>query len=234
VRLAARYDALVDRVDRPTATVVWLGGWLTLLLALTIAIGVALVAAAGVEETPLDLQTLDRFFRGRTATATSVWTFVTHLGGSATVVPFLLAVAAWWGWRRRDTLALELLGGAYLGGSFLYNVAKWLVARPRPGDPYALVHQTGLAFPSGHATNAAAVGTALVLLVLAVVASRAWRVVAVVTAATLVVLVGISRLYLAAHWVTDVVGGTVLGAVWAVVLWRTLTASRGRYPEVET
>ena len=74
-------------------------------------------------------------------------------------------------------------------------------------------------FPSGHAMMTAILATAL-----AVVVVRTWprgdrrRTAALVVLACYTLLVGLTRVYLAAHWVTDVVAGWVLGVVWAM-LW---------------
>lgn len=228
------YARLVDRWGRPVATALWLAGWLIVLLTITVAVGTVLVAFGGVEETPWDVATLDAFTRGRSPGRSRFWTLATHLGASAVLVPFLLAVgvSAWA--RTREPFALQLLGGAYLGGALLYNVAKLVVGRPRPAAELALGAESGLAFPSGHATNAAAVGTAVVVLVLATVGARLLRVLTVLAVGVVVVLVAVSRLYLGAHWVTDVVGGTVLGATWAWVLGTTLTSRAGPFPRDAT
>jgi hypothetical protein len=81
----------------------------------------------------------------------------------------------------------------------------------------ALSHATGFAFPSGHATDAAAVYGMLAVL-LARPGRPAARVAAVAGAGGLVGLVGLSRLYLGVHWLTDVVAGVGLGAIWIASL----------------
>lgn len=230
MRLTEQHERLVERLGRRAGTAVWLVAWFVGLLALTCAVGAVLVAVAGVEETPWDVATLDAFHRGRTPARSRFWSVVTRAGGSAFVVPFVLVVAVVWWLRYREDLALQLLGGAYLGGALLANLGKRIVGRERPAADLAFSPETGLAFPSGHATNAAAVYTALALLLAGVVVRRAWRLALGTVTVAVTVLVAVSRLYLGAHWVSDVVAGTVVGAVWATVLWGSLTARAGPYP----
>jgi undecaprenyl-diphosphatase len=84
------------------------------------------------------------------------------------------------------------------------------------------------AFPSGHATDAAAFFAAASLtLAITIVRRPVARVVLVGTALVLTVLVGVSRLVLAVHWLSDVVAGWALGTAIAVtvlvVLWLVAT-----------
>lgn len=91
------------------------------------------------------------------------------------------------------------------------TVFKALYDRPRPLDP--LVETTGAAFPSGHATAGAVTAVALVIVFLpAGPHRRIWELVA----ATFAFFMGLSRMYLRAHWFTDVVAGTLLGAATAI------------------
>lgn len=111
---------------------------------------------------------------------------------------------------------------------------KLLTDRARPPAALATEHFGGLAFPSGHATQATAV-FGMLAVVFASVAST-WRTKVIVWAAAVLMalVVGVSRLYLGAHWLTDVLGGWALGATWlAVVLGaaRAVTALRSPRPD---
>jgi membrane-associated phospholipid phosphatase len=122
-----------------------------------------------------------------------------------------------WRWRRGSWRPLALLGGAAAGAWVVQVAVKQLVERPRPPIGLALSHTTGFAFPSGHATDAAAVyGMLTVLLVRP--GRRAARAVALAGAIGLIGLVGLSRLYLGVHWLTDVLAGIGIGAVWILTL----------------
>ncbi len=96
--------------------------------------------------------------------------------------------------------------------------AKRLVQRPRPPAADALEAPLDPSFPSGHATASASLATALA--VLAVLALRsAWaRVLAAGAAGVFALAVGLTRVYLGAHWLTDVLAGWCTGAALALLL----------------
>ncbi len=119
------------------------------------------------------------------------------LGSGYVLVPLNLAVFVVLRWRRspRPWLVPALTGGAVL----LEGLTKWLVHRPRPKG-------TAYGFPSGHVTASLVFFGALVYLLWKSASHVTWRWAG--TGLCLVSILGIaySRLYLNAHWVTDVLG----------------------------
>lgn len=111
---------------------------------------------------------------------------------------------------RRWAALYFVLASALSAG--VVQLLKSLVDRARPDD--ILVHVDAGSFPSGHVANAATAAVALAL-----VFQRTWL---WVLAVAWIVLMALSRTYLGAHWVSDTVGGAVLGAAVAVVLWALL------------
>lgn len=102
------------------------------------------------------------------------------------------------------------------------------------GADHPLLHFPGASFPSGHA-QAAVTGYGVLLLVFLPLLSPRWRRVAVVVAAFMVLAIGFSRVALAAHFVSDVAAGFILGGSWTVAMAALLSAwrlQRGR-PEVQ-
>lgn len=120
-----------------------------------------------------------------------------------------LCLLVWWrtGMATRTWWALATILTAW----GFANLAKEIVRRARPvlEDPVEQV--PGFSFPSGHAANTAAMTTALVVLVWPVLRSGVARVAAVGGAAVLMVLTGLDRVMLGAHYPSDVVAGIVLG-----------------------
>ncbi len=152
--------------------------------------------------------------------------------GSALAWQLVFAgVVLWLLWRRRFRLALFVAVTA-VGSSLLNTVVKGAVHRARPVVNQPLVHEPGLSFPSGHA-QAAIVGYAVLLLVFLPVLSGLWRRAAVLVAVLMVAAIGFSRVALAAHYVSDVLAGYVLGAAWVAAMtalfsvWRV---ERGQAP----
>jgi undecaprenyl-diphosphatase len=106
---------------------------------------------------------------------------------------------------------------AVAGALALEEVVKQLVRRPRPAV-VALVHATGYAFPSGHATRAAAFYGALAIVLARAVRSWPGKVGVWAGAVLIAALIAFSRMYLRVHYLTDVLGGLGLGAVWLAVV----------------
>lgn len=96
-----------------------------------------------------------------------------------------------------------------LVSSGLVQLLKVLLGRARP-EQIMLSIDSG-SFPSGHVANAATLAALLAIIL--------WRWWVVAAGAVYVVLMALSRTYLGAHWVSDTVGGLLIGAGVALVLW---------------
>jgi membrane-associated phospholipid phosphatase len=152
--------------------------------------------------------------------------------GSPVWFYIIVIPAVIWLWRKGHPRLAIFLVVTTLGGGLVDTVVKEAVNRARPSltDPVATAH--GKSFPSGHAMSSTFTYGALLLVFLPVVARR-YRPVAVGAAALLVVAICFSRLALGVHFITDVVGGVVLGLAWlaastaAFSIWRV---ERGRPP----
>ncbi|HEX5095489.1 MAG TPA: phosphatase PAP2 family protein [Acidimicrobiia bacterium] len=135
----------------------------------------------------------------------------TRLGDTMTlfVVVSLLTVAALA--RGRARLAVIVVVTA-ISGALLNHAVKELVDRARPqfADPVAVGH--GPSFPSGHAMNSMIAYGSVVLVVW--ILHRRFAMIAAVVSAIVVAVVGVTRVTLGVHYVSDVVGGWLLGAVW--------------------
>jgi membrane-associated phospholipid phosphatase len=158
--------------------------------------------------TPADRETLDLSEELSGDTGIEVAKFVTEVGSFNVVVAVLLLALVVLAIRRRPVeLAALLLG--FVAVYAWVRLAKAGVDRPRPPDPLVSVSNTS--YPSGHAAYAT------VYPVLAVVAARmlpnlASRAALVFVAIALAVAIGLSRIYLHAHYWSDVAGGWGLGA----------------------
>jgi undecaprenyl-diphosphatase len=144
---------------------------------------------------------------------------VTSLGG--VVVLALIAVAA--GlllWRRRVPLAAAAAPAFALGvAATLADIGKQVVDRARPGAGLRLIAEGEPSFPSGHATDSAAVFLTLGLVVAVFVLRRPLaRVATVACSGLLVAAIGVTRLVLGVHWPTDVLAGWALGATAALAV----------------
>jgi membrane-associated phospholipid phosphatase len=108
----------------------------------------------------------------------------------------------------------------------LTNGFKNLYDRPRPPVGERLAIEGNPSLPSGHALGSVVVIGVLAAVVVLLMRSLALRVLAVVAAAVLVATIGISRLYLAVHWTTDVLAGWFLGGAWLALCVTVLCVAR--------
>ena len=119
-------------------------------------------------------------------------------------------------WKVTHQRLLLLLGLYALGVLPLETGAKLAVARPRPrhylmtGPPLSSSH----GFPSGHALASTALYGMLLVLLRRRVRSRGWRRVITGGILLLILLIGCSRVYVGAHWPSDVLGGFALGGAY--------------------
>ncbi|GAA1521569.1 undecaprenyl-diphosphatase [Agromyces terreus] len=135
--------------------------------------------------------------------------FMNALGGGIVgviVVPVAIAIALLV--LRRPWAALYFVV-ASAASALVVQLLKELVGRPRP--ELMMVPSDFGSFPSGHVANAATIAVAL-----GVIFPRVWVWVA---GAVYTVLMAISRTYLGVHWLTDTIGGALVGAGVAFLLW---------------
>jgi undecaprenyl-diphosphatase len=158
----------------------------------------------------------------------------TWLGSNAVLVPMVLVVGGWFVWNRREWKPFTKLAVALGGAIASYDIVQPLVARPRPPAADRIVGALGgWSFPSGHATQAVA-AWGMLALILAAGRSVRRKAELLLGALLIVLVVGASRIYLGAHWFTDVLGGYALGGLWlCIVVAATLILSSrksGRNP----
>jgi undecaprenyl-diphosphatase len=132
------------------------------------------------------------------------------LGGGVVTIPLRIGVAIWLLVKTRwRALATWLL--TWAAAEIVLSATKGYFARGRPPNP--LVATVGQSFPSGHAVAASATAVALVLVFLPPGRKRRrWELAAVGFA----FVMASSRVYLDAHWLSDVVAGVLLGSGIAV------------------
>lgn len=194
-------------------------------LHLTAGIGISLGALwlfGGVTEdvinhdplTMVDLRVASWFRAHATPLGDAVGGFFSTIGSPAGMTLLALAVAAVLAWRRRWTV-LSGWVAAFGGAGLLTAAIKRIIQRPRPIGAERFLHGTSFSFPSGHALGSL-VGFGMLgyLLIAFWGPARRHRAITGVLTSMLVVAIGLSRLYLAVHFLSDVVAGYAAGLLW--------------------
>ncbi|WP_158862477.1 phosphatase PAP2 family protein [Leifsonia sp. AG29] len=199
VRQAARISTVWPVVSASVAILV------------TVLVG-AIIAFRPHEPFTFDIQWMDEIIEHRSPFWTVPALFFNYAGGSiygSVIIPvliFLLLLAF-----RRPWGAVYFAVASALSG-ICVQILKNIVDRSRPTT--ILVHVDTGSFPSGHTANAATM-----VVVLGILFPRVWVWCA---GAVWAVLMAISRTYLGAHWLSDTIGGLLLGAGVAVIVWAPL------------
>lgn len=227
-------------VTRPMIRIVnWLGRTTSahLVLVLTAVIGVAIVSSLTVAGAEIydavsekdgvarwDRPVLDLALAWRTPRLDTVLTWFTHLGGplGMTVIASVITALMVWRWRSRTPLILMVI--AVAGSLTITSVGKQLFARMRPPLRDAVPpFESSPSFPSGHALNSTVIAGLVAFLIWTHLVRGLARAVTVLAAFAWAVTIGLSRVFLGHHWLTDVMFGWLIGLAWLGVV---LTAHR--------
>ncbi|MFF1877278.1 phosphatase PAP2 family protein [Leifsonia sp. NPDC058230] len=178
---------------------------------LVVVLGV-LIAFRRTEPFSFDLEWMDEIIEHRSPLWLAPALFFNYAGGGiigSVVIPVLifLTLLAF----RRPWGAMFFAAASILS-VVIVQILKYTVGRARPTD--ILVHTDTGSFPSGHTANAATM-----VVVLGILFPRVWVWIA---GAAWAILMAVSRTYLGAHWLSDTVGGLLIGAGVAVIVWAPL------------
>ncbi|WP_340109900.1 phosphatase PAP2 family protein [Pikeienuella sp. HZG-20] len=169
----------------------------------------AFLSAPGV--TSADMRIANLLYALRDERLIAVFEWITSLGAWEVVVAMLAGAAAALRLLRRDRLAIGLWLVA-AGNQLSVTLLKGFFARPRSTLGY--LAETSGSFPSGHAAAAVAIWGMLFY--------AAWRArlapaaLAGLAAITMALLIGVSRIYLIEHYISDVLNGYLVGGMWLI------------------
>jgi membrane protein DedA with SNARE-associated domain/membrane-associated phospholipid phosphatase len=181
----------------------------TLAVATFVVIAYAVAVGDNPGPTPADETAIEIVDRLQSGFLTDLSKGVTWLGSAGFTWALAAVGAALLAWRRRWAEFWVLLAGMAIIQLGI-NGIKEAVDRPRPPDP--LVDASGSSYPSGHAAHSVIYVWLAVTIVLRLRPGMARATAVVVAGFVLAALVGLSRLYLNVHYLSDVSGGWALGA----------------------
>jgi len=148
----------------------------------------------------------------RTAAGTRFMQFITFYGNHAFLIPANLLLAVAFLLRKKFFLAITILAIA-LSSLGVMSLTKNIAQRHRPADPL-ISGITNYSFPSGHAFMTVAFFGLLTWLTLSFIKERWKRNSLVGLFLLLILIIGLSRIYLRVHYTTDVLAGWSLGTAW--------------------
>lgn len=149
-------------------------------------------------------------------TNTRVMEFFSFLGSHRFLVPANLLLIAYAIFIQKKTWwAIKLLAIS-LSSLLLMFSLKALFNRPRPATPL-LYEVPGLSFPSGHAFMSFTFYGLLIYIISKEIQHSMLRYISMLLLFVTIIFIGISRIYLRVHYITDVAAGFCLGMIWLVI-----------------
>jgi undecaprenyl-diphosphatase len=143
---------------------------------------------------------------------------LTSLGGISVLALFAVIAVIFLVMQRKRLSALLLVLGL-AGGVALSEGLKAVFERARPPAAYQAVETINASFPSGHALLSTVFYLTLGVMLTRAFARRRFKAFALGCGVALALIIGLTRVYLGAHWASDVIAGWCAGAAWAMALW---------------
>jgi len=142
---------------------------------------------------------------------TKLMLIITNIGNKYFILFFSLILAALLLFHKKDYMKVKIFIISIFLGAFFSQALKYLIKRIRPEN--MLIEQGGYSFPSGHATLSMIFFGMLIYLFKDEIKNNLEKYIFIALNILLILLIGISRIYLNVHYLTDVLGGYILGYI---------------------
>ncbi|MDQ2977251.1 MAG: phosphatase PAP2 family protein, partial [Acidobacteriota bacterium] len=187
---------------------------LLVLIAMTLTLGeIAEDVRNGEPLTLADVQLSNWLHTHGSAPLTTSMMVVTYLGSTVVVSCLAVLFGLYLLWRRQPYW-LTVMVLSVFGGMGVNKLLKFVVHRARPHFNDPILSLTSYSFPSGHTMMATVLYGVLAAFLISKTPRWSWRVLIVAVAGCLILLVGFSRIYLGAHYLSDVLAALAEGLAW--------------------
>jgi undecaprenyl-diphosphatase len=160
-----------------------------------------------------DIQTINFVANFRNPTLNQLMIFITNLASTKTIIAAtiisLLILFFLKKWSYIQCLLISVLGG-----QIIVFFIKNLICRSRPFPNNALVFENDFSFPSGHSFSAIAFYGIIIFFIINHLQKKIYKHLVVLLGILLIITIGISRIYLGAHWPSDILASFFLGSLW--------------------
>ena len=205
--IARRMDA-----TKPSGAVLTIGG-LVAVLALALFLSIAEDVVMRDPLVVVDQRIAAAVYTWRNPLLTDAMLFFTNLGGARVVVISLVLAGTWMALRGRLLFVVGLLSSVVFGEAIVWGL-KGVIHRPRPPIEHALVAAAGASFPSGHSFVAFSLYGFIACFAIWHERKNFVRVTLGCLFLLCAFLIGLSRIYLGVHWLSDVLAAYLLGTAW--------------------
>ncbi|MDD9268025.1 phosphatase PAP2 family protein [Paenibacillus sp. GCM10023248] len=150
---------------------------------------------------------------------TPMMAFFSFIGSTWMVITLSLAAIAFLYFALHHRFELLFFVLVETASAILNQLLKLSFARERP-DLHRIVEEAGFSFPSGHSMGAFALYASLAFLLWRHISSGIGRIAVILLSSLMILLIGISRIYLGVHYPSDVIGGYLAsGACFTLAVW---------------
>ena len=170
-----------------------------------------------------------RVYNIRSEKQTMCWKFITHSGDREIVIMLGIVLLLVKSLRNKYGVKFAI---AALSSTAIYQGMKYIFQRPRPDIALRLIEQGEYSFPSGHSMNCLVSYGILAYLLLRYCENRKLAKLLSIGLGLIIILIGLSRVYVGVHFPTDVIGGWSLGIAVLVAMMYAFEKFDGRYEKL--
>lgn len=159
-----------------------------------------------------DINFVNYLYFERSPVLAKFFYYLTHLADVEIMIIFVILLAIYL-FYRKEFLYLFTLLSVTIGTEIVVILLKFLVNRERPDSAIAYYIETSKSFPSGHAAISVAFFGFLIYYLVRHLTKRYQKNLVIILGVLLILLIGFSRLYLGVHYLSDVLGGFLIGGM---------------------